>query len=160
MIVEIFQILERAQVRYALIGGLAVTLHGHVRSTMDVDIVLAMDDDNLRAFVSAFEAEQWEPNLPLPFRALLNEASRREWAEKRNLKAFAIHHKSKPYLSLDVLLESSVPLAQIVAAAELKKIGDTTVKVASVDHLIAMKRVVGRAVDLSDVAALEQLHKK
>ena len=160
MIVEIFQILERAEVRYALIGGLAVTLHGHVRSTMDVDIVLAMDDENLRAFVTAFDAAQWQPNLPLPFRSLLDEATRREWVQKRNLKAFAIHHKSRPFLSLDVLLESSVPAFEIVEAAIEKEIGGAKVYVANIDHLIAMKRAVGRPVDLSDIAALELLSQK
>ncbi len=40
--------LSDAGIDYVLIGGLAVTLHGYQRVTMDVDVVLSMDDENLR----------------------------------------------------------------------------------------------------------------
>jgi hypothetical protein len=46
--VELFRALERAQVRYLLVGGVAVNLHGAERLTMDVDIMLALDPENLR----------------------------------------------------------------------------------------------------------------
>jgi hypothetical protein len=36
---ETLQELARAQVEFVLVGGVAVTLHGVVRGTMDLDIV-------------------------------------------------------------------------------------------------------------------------
>ena len=39
--------LNECGVRYVVVGGLAVIRHGVVRGTKDVDIAVAMDDDNL-----------------------------------------------------------------------------------------------------------------
>jgi hypothetical protein len=41
-IAELLQSLTDAQVDYVLVGGLAVQLHGYMRSTFDIDLVLAM----------------------------------------------------------------------------------------------------------------------
>ena len=41
-IAELLQSLTDARVDYVLVGGLAVQLHGYMRSTFDIDLVLAM----------------------------------------------------------------------------------------------------------------------
>ncbi len=41
---DLLATLSEAKIDYVLIGGLAVTLHGYQRVTMDVDVVLAMND--------------------------------------------------------------------------------------------------------------------
>jgi hypothetical protein len=45
--------LHRHQVRYVVIGGLAVAAHGYVRATKDLDIVPDPDRDNLRRLANA-----------------------------------------------------------------------------------------------------------
>ena len=157
MLAEVFRELQAANVRYALVGGLAVTLHGHLRSTWDIDIVLALDDANLARFVSHFKQAGWVPVLPLPFDALLDSAKRADWIANRNLKVFAVHHPNKSSMTLDVLLVTPMPAAQIVENAVLLPLFEQTVFVASISDLIAMKRAVGRPVDLSDVQGLEEI---
>lgn len=44
---RLIKTLSDAGVDYVLVGGLAVTLHGYQRVTMNVDVVLAMEADNL-----------------------------------------------------------------------------------------------------------------
>lgn len=39
-LIELCQSLEQHNVRYALVGGYAVALHGAVRGTVDVDFVI------------------------------------------------------------------------------------------------------------------------
>ena len=51
-----FRELEASKVRYLLVGGLAMNLHGVPRMTMDVDIILAMDEPNLQAFFEGGES--------------------------------------------------------------------------------------------------------
>jgi hypothetical protein len=157
MLAEVFRELQEANVRYALVGGLAVTLHGHLRSTADIDIVLTLDEVNLAKFVSHFKSRGWRPVLPLPFDALLDSAKRADWIANRNLKVFAIHHPSKVAMTLDVLLVTPIPAAQIVERAVTLPMLGENVWVASIDDLITMKNAVGRPVDLSDVAALTKL---
>ena len=46
----ILRALNDADVRYLIVGGLAVVAHGYVRYTADVDLVLDLERDNaLRA---------------------------------------------------------------------------------------------------------------
>ncbi len=45
--------MQRHNVRYMLIGGLAVTFHGHVRNTLDMDIWLAPTNQNRDRFFEA-----------------------------------------------------------------------------------------------------------
>lgn len=41
---EIIRKLNDAGVRYAIVGGMAVNLHGHIRMTADLDIILEQED--------------------------------------------------------------------------------------------------------------------
>lgn len=42
-VLNIVNALEKAGIRYALIGGYAVAMHGAVRGTVDIDLVIALD---------------------------------------------------------------------------------------------------------------------
>jgi len=42
---DLIKILDNAGIKYVLVGGLAVALQGYPQVTMDVDVVLAMNDD-------------------------------------------------------------------------------------------------------------------
>ena len=48
-LVGLCRALNREGVRYLLIGGFAVILHGFVRTTKDIDVLLDASDDNVRA---------------------------------------------------------------------------------------------------------------
>ena len=48
--------LARADVRFIVVGGLAVALNGFVRTTEDVDILIDADSGNVRALLDALSA--------------------------------------------------------------------------------------------------------
>ncbi len=50
---EIFHALGRHHVDYLLIGGMAVQVHGHVRTTQDVDVLPEPDPENLARLAEA-----------------------------------------------------------------------------------------------------------
>jgi hypothetical protein len=50
---EVFRALNRHEVEYMVIGGVAVQAYGHVRTTQDVDILVAPDDRNLEHLAAA-----------------------------------------------------------------------------------------------------------
>jgi hypothetical protein len=49
-LLSVFAALERAKVRYLVVGGVAVVLHGHLRVTADLDLDLE-DADALTAIL-------------------------------------------------------------------------------------------------------------
>ena len=64
---NLFRALQEERVDYVVVGGLAMNLHGVERATMDVDLVLAMDDANLRRFLNAPRGSS--SSHPYPFRS-------------------------------------------------------------------------------------------
>ena len=50
---SIVKSLNAAGVRYLIAGGMAVVAHGYLRLTMDLDLILDLNEENLRAAVGA-----------------------------------------------------------------------------------------------------------
>ena len=50
---EFLKSLDARSARYLLIGGYAVNAYGYVRNTLDMDIWIASDPDNLRRVLQA-----------------------------------------------------------------------------------------------------------
>jgi len=48
---NVFRVLQKNNIRYAVAGGVALVLHGVVRFTADVDLIVDLEQENLRRFV-------------------------------------------------------------------------------------------------------------
>ena len=57
--------LQEAGVRYAIVGGHAVALHGAVRGTVDIDIAIAWTRNMLERAESALTGIGLESRLPI-----------------------------------------------------------------------------------------------
>ena len=60
---DLFHALQEQKVRYLVVGGVAVNLHGAERLTMDVDLMIAQDAENLPRFLAVARKLRLEPNL-------------------------------------------------------------------------------------------------
>ena len=155
--VDLFAALDRHKVDYLLIGGLAVSLHGIERSTMDVDITVAMNPANLAALIDASKELKLVPVLPVPLDALNDIELLKKWHTERNLEAFALRVPELAGVTLDVLLFPPVEFGSMAHNAKVINAANTPVRVASIDDLIALKQAVGRPLDLSDIEHLKRL---
>ncbi len=154
---ELFSALDRHKVDYLLIGGLAVSLHGVERATMDVDITVAMSPANLAALIETARELKLTPVLPVPLESLSNIELLREWHANRNLEAFALRTPELAGVTIDVLLFPPVDFVGMQQRAVEFDVAGTVIKVVSIDDLIAMKSAVGRPIDLSDVEHLQRI---
>jgi hypothetical protein len=59
-IIAFFQLLNKHEVRYILVGGLAVNYHGFSRATGDVDLWLDDSEGNRKKLVAAFTEKKIE----------------------------------------------------------------------------------------------------
>ena len=50
---EFIQLLNKNKVKYLVIGGYAVAIHGHPRYTKDIDIWLEMSEENSQKLIKA-----------------------------------------------------------------------------------------------------------
>ena len=62
-------ILEARRIPYAVIGGLAAAVHGFVRPTVDVDLVLLVPTIGMAGLFEAFLASGYDVDLPKAVRA-------------------------------------------------------------------------------------------
>jgi len=155
---DFFDAMDRAAVDYVLVGGLAVSLQGAIRGTLDVDVVLAMTDENLGRFIGAAGIMGLAPSLPVPIQSLTDSAQIDRWFNEKNMLAFSLREAAPAGLVVDVLVRPSVPFADLRSAAVTKTLGGARIPVASVAHLIALKTGTGRSIDALDVEQLRRLH--
>ncbi len=158
--VDLFSALARHEVDYLLIGGLAVSLHGVERATMDVDITVAMNPDNLAALIEAARELKLSPVLPVSLESLHDLGLLRQWRAERHLEAFALRTPDLAGVTVDVLLFPPVEFAVMAPRADVFKVAGTNIRVVSIDDLIALKQAVGRPIDLADIEHLRRIKKQ
>jgi hypothetical protein len=156
-IAELLQSLSAGQVQYVLVGGLAVQLHGFMRSTFDVDLVLAMNDENLARFIAVAKQLGLVPSIPVSIDSLRDPRQIEQWHREKGMLAFALREPQVGGGVVDILVRPVVPFEQLMANAVVGQLFARQVWIASIDDLLAMKRVANRPKDRLDIEALEKI---
>jgi hypothetical protein len=150
---EVSEALHAAGVPFAVAGGYAVALHGAVRGTIDVDLVLRLSKADFIAAEKALKSLGLSPRLPVSAEQVFD--FRREYIENRNLVAWSFSDPKDPTRLVDIVITHD--LAKL-KATRVRTAGGI-VPVLSVGDLIAMKKASGRPQDLEDIRALEELRR-
>ena len=152
---EIFQAL--ADCDYVVVGGLAVIMHGHLRATRDLDLVVGLAPENCRKALDALASIGLRPRLPVVMQDFADPAKREDWNRNRNMMVFQLWDPKNPERSVDVFVREPLYFPTMLADAVIKDLDGVPIRVASIPHLIAMKQVAGRRHDLDDIEALRQI---
>ncbi len=148
---KVITALEQANVRYALVGGYAVALHGAIRGTVDIDFVIALEKSQFTALALAMAGIDMVSRLPVSAEDVFN--FRQEYIDNRNLIAWAFVNNTNPLELVDIIITHNADTMNTV----IKKIDNTKIRVAAIDEIITMKKQSARPQDLEDVKALEHL---
>ncbi len=154
---DLFSALHRHHVDYVLIGGLAVSLHGVERATMDIDISVALTPANTAALIGAARELRLQPVLPVALETLADADQLERWHKERNLLAFALRTPDIAGVTVDILLFPGVSYTDLSAHAIELQVKDVPVRLASIPDLIALKEAAARPIDLSDVEHLRKI---
>ena len=149
--------LDAANVRFVVVGGVAVVLHGHPRMTADLDLVIDLAVEPAARAITALVRLGMVPRLPVDPHQFADPEVRRAWAEERNLTVFTMLDPREPLLEVDLFTEAPLPFDELWEQSSIVQLKGQAVRVAAIDHLITMKKAAGRPQDLADVAALEAL---
>lgn len=156
-IAEFLQSLADEQVDYVLVGGLAVQLHGFLRATFDIDLVLAMNDENLTRFIKV--AGRWGlmPGIPVPIESLRNADQIDRWHREKGMLAFSLREQGVGGSVVDVLVRPEIAFDRLKANSVAGDLFGRRVSIASIEDLLAMKLVANRPKDRLDIEALEKI---
>lgn len=144
---KIFKALNQARVKYLIVGGVAVNLHGYSRFTGDIDILLALDQENLNRMEKIAERLDYTARLPVELHELNDEKKLKNWMKKKGLKAYTFVSNKQPQLDIDIIVDESLQFQKHFQKRKKVKIWDMTVSVVSLDDLINMKRKAKREQD-------------
>ena len=143
--------LREAGIRYAVVGGHAVALHGAVRGTVDIDIVLAWSRKALAGAEKALTEIGLVSRLPLSANDIFD--FRDEYIENRNLVAWNFYDPTDLSVQVDIVINHDLK-GRKTKRIELP---GGPIPILAIRDLIEMKRESGRPQDIEDVAALEKL---
>ena len=141
---DILAAFEKENVRYALAGGFAVALYGHVRATRDMDYLCHPDDCGRAS-------------------TILSHLGYKAYAEPWTFRqcGITLHRYMKPIGSgelfhvVDLLVPPKERICWITQAERVAWGEDGAVSVVSRGHLLEMKKLRGSAMDQNDIANLE-----
>ena len=133
-------------VEFMLVGGYAVGLHGWPRTTFDIDFWILANPKNATALMRALKR----------FGAPLMDLSEEDF----HVPGIVFQIGTEPQ-RIDILSSvSGVKYEDAVLRAELMQVDGLSLKVISLEDLIANKRASGRPKDIADALALEKLRER
>lgn len=156
----IFEALNRAPVRYVVVGGVAMVLHGFARFTADLDLAVDLSPPEARKAVDTLVGLGLRPRAPVDAAAFADAEARNEWFREKAMRVFALWDPANPMRQVDLFIHNPIDFGLLWAHAEVIDVGGTPVRIASIADLIAMKRLAGRPQDLTDIEALEAIRKR
>ena len=150
---EAVRAIHNGGVRFVLIGGLALRAHGSNYLTTDVDVAYATEPENLERLAAA---------LPTMHARVLGRPANDNFViTALTLQKVRFLNLRTDYGEVDVMREIGGvdSFEELWARAVPMDLGGFTVRVASIDDLIAMKRAANRSKDQLHIFELLALKK-
>lgn len=154
---EIFRELNKRNVRYLVVGGIAVNLYGVPRVTQDLDLLVDMGEENLKRLVEGLQELGYIPRVPVKAEDFIKPAMRKKWIKEKNMKVFSFFHSKIPVQEVDILISSPIKYEEAEKRKVVKRAGDITIPLVSIYDLMKMKEKVGRRQDVSDINMLKKV---
>ncbi len=158
-LIEIIDLLIDKDVNFIVAGGVAVVLQGVERMTMDLDVAVEMDRENLKKFLSAMSELKLVPRVPIPAESILDKSVVKMMVEQKNALVFTFIDPKEPFRQVDLFLAPGLTYGELINDVELKIINMRPQKVLTKEKLIELKQKVDpiRDKDVFDIKALQAL---
>ena len=152
---SIVEALNAAEVRYIVVGGLAVVAHGYLRFTMDVNMVIQLEPENIRRTLEALGTLGYSPGVPVTAQQFADAANRDHWIREKGMRVLQFWSDDHRETSIDVFVEEPFDFDREYDAALRKPLtGQLEIRVVGISTLIAMKEKADRPEDRLDIEHL------
>src|SRR5690606_32423049 len=150
--------LAAANVRYLIVGGLAVAAHGHGRVTFDVDLVVQLQSKNVERAMSALESLGYRPTVPEPAMRFADAKLRESWIRDKGMVVFQLHSDIHPETLIDLFVSEPFDFdAEYEAALIGEILPGLEARFVRIETLIRMTEAAVREKDLEDIRQLKLL---
>ena len=152
--------LNAAEVRYLIVGGLAVNAHGYLRATRDLDLVMQLESANLRRGLECLFEIGYRLAIPVSVEDFADASKREAWRVEKGmivLKLWSDDHRRTP---VDVFVYEPFDFSEEFEKACLSELQPGIfARIVSLKALIEMKLVAGRPHDLMDIEELRRVER-
>ena len=140
---DMIKIFNEENVKYALVGGVAINLHGYIRTTHDLDLFVLASVENAELVMKALSI----------FGAPMDMVSKEDFEKEGVIFQIGV----KPN-RIDILTTlSGVKFDEVYKNVESVEVDGLKIKIISIEDLIKNKLASGRNRDLDDVENLEEI---
>jgi len=135
--------LNKAEVRYILVGGYSVVLHGYSRTTGDMNIWMERTSVNYERIIKAFQMF----GMPLFDMTESNFLSHPIWD---------VFTFGTPPVAIDIMVKiKGLNFENVFQKAVYFEDDDLKIRTINRNNLIAAKKIAGRAKDINDLENLQ-----
>jgi hypothetical protein len=143
---NILQAMENEKVNYVLVGGFAIILHGMHRHTMDIDVFVKNEQENIRKLRKALNSLFHDPDI--------------EEITYQELKEYPVIRYGTPTGTIiDIMTNQGEVIAYDDLEFETVEVDGQTIKIATPETLLKMKSNTVRPHDKLDSIFCKQLIK-
>ena len=148
---EVVDTLEKNRIKYALVGGYALALHGVVRATIDVDLVVQINKTQLKSVEAAMSMIGLQSRLPINAEDIFN--FREEYIKNKNMIAWSFVSYADPAKMVDIIITENLKEFNVKKVS----VKGRKISLASLEDLLRMKTGTGRQKDALDVESIKRL---
>jgi hypothetical protein len=141
---DIVEVCQQHQLDYAVMGGLAVRVHGIPRPTYDVDITVAATGPELNLLLNGLESRGY--TVPEPYR--------QGWVDRvAEMPVVKVRCQLESGFGIDVdlFLAESEFQQRLLSRAQTAESESGPIKIVSPEDLILLKLIANRPRDLGDI---------
>jgi len=135
--------LNEAEVRYILVGGYSVVLHGYSRTTGDMDLWVERTSENYKRIIKAFQI----------FGMSLFDMTESNFLSHPIWDVFTF---GTPPVAIDIMVKiEGLKFEDVFQKSVYFEDDDLKIRTINRNDLIAAKKIAGRAKDINDLENLE-----
>ncbi len=141
---KLLRLLKENKVKFVVIGASAFPVYGYARATLDIDIFIKPELENIRRTMKALKAFGYDLTDLTPDDFLKSKILIRQYTVEADFYPFV------KGITFDNVWKNRIKA----------RFGKTEVYFPSLDDMIKMKKAAGRAIDLEDLKYLKKIREK
>jgi predicted nucleotidyltransferase len=141
---KLLRLLKENKAVFVIIGAMALPVYGYARATLDIDLFVKPDLDNIKRVMNALKGFGYDLMDLAAEDFLKNKILIRQYTVEADIHSFV------KGISFDEVWENKIKA----------KFGKTEVYFPSLDDMIKMKKAAGRAIDKEDLKYLRRIKLK
>ncbi len=157
-LVAIIKAVNESGARYLVVGGIAVNAHGYMRLTVDVDLLIQLDPENLSKALRSLAALGYQPSIPVTFDDFADSKIRESWIIEKQMKVLKLFSDAHRETAIDVFVTEPIAFDEAFSRVHAYPLTDNlNVPVCSYEDLVELKLQASRPKDLLDLDQLRKL---